>query len=110
VRGEVPLELISLPCYSEEHARYLRAELLQELDRHPESLRWFTTAFENTPNEVVYLAPVALHRAQLAERTGARREAADYYAQFIRLWEACDPELRPMVTEARRRLAAIGSP
>ena len=110
VRGEVPLELISLRYYSEEHARYLRAELLQKLDRDAEARRWFIAGFVDTPNELAFLAPVTLHRAQLAERGRDTVEAVDAYALFLRLWAGCDPELRPTVDEARRHLTALGRP
>jgi hypothetical protein len=39
IQGEVPLELIWLPFFSEEHARYLRARLLYQAGRDEEALR-----------------------------------------------------------------------
>ncbi|MBA3444736.1 MAG: hypothetical protein H0T58_07795 [Gemmatimonadales bacterium] len=40
VKGEVPLELIRLPYFSGEHARYLRSVLLHQTGRNEESLRF----------------------------------------------------------------------
>ena len=38
-----------------------------------------------------------------------RRKAGHYYARFVELWKDCDPELRPQVDEARRRLAKLSA-
>lgn len=65
VRGEVSPELLALPFFSEEGSRYLRAEALYHLGRDKEALRWFTHAFEGTPNQLVYLAPTHLRQAEL---------------------------------------------
>jgi tetratricopeptide (TPR) repeat protein len=68
--GEIPLELVSAPVYtnlrefSQEHARLLRADLLAELGRDAEALRWFETGFQGSPSELAYLAPVHLRRAR----------------------------------------------
>lgn len=63
VQGEVPLELVFLKPFvtvrkfGQEHARYLRAEALLALRRHDEAQRWYQTAFQGSPAELVYLAP-----------------------------------------------------
>jgi tetratricopeptide (TPR) repeat protein len=46
---------------------------------------------------------------ELYEVREDRERAADYYGRFIALWKDADPELRPRVAEARRRLAALTS-
>jgi len=111
VRGEIPLELIDQPPYSEEYARYLRAELLYQLGRYDEARRWFETSFQtsfpNTGNEVIYLAPSHLRLAEIYEHLGERGKAADHYSRFIELWQHCDPELRPTVEDAKSRLAVV---
>lgn len=48
-----------------------------------------------------------MHLAELYERAGNYDAAARNYARFIELWEEADPELRPRVNEARRRLEGI---
>jgi tetratricopeptide (TPR) repeat protein len=107
VHGEVPPELLGVPFFSEEGSRYLRAEALYQLGRDAEALRWFSHAFEGTPNEVAYLAPGHLRRAELYERLGDRAQAVEHYSRFVQLWKGCDPELRPSVERARARLASL---
>ncbi|PYP69693.1 MAG: hypothetical protein DMD41_16470 [Gemmatimonadetes bacterium] len=120
VRGEIPLELdpaidpghastvtIEQRLYSEEHARYLRAEVLHELGRDEEARHWLETAFQNTPSELTYLAPYHLGLAQIYQRMGERAKAADHYSRFIELWKDCDPELRPIVADAKARLTTV---
>jgi hypothetical protein len=107
VKGEVPPELLALPFFSEETPRYLRAEAFYQLGRNEEALRWFSHGFEGTPNELVYLAPTHLRRAELYERLGDRKQAVRHYSRFIQAWNHCDPELRPRVAEARGRIAAL---
>lgn len=113
VQGEVPMELVNVPLYSnlreysQEHARYLRAELLYLLGRDPEALRWLETSFQGAPSELAYLAPLHLRRGEIYERMGEREKAAEHYSRFIKLWKDCDPELRPLVQEAEARLAGL---
>lgn len=58
--GEVPIELVALPRfglvreYTPEHALYLRASALSALGREREALRWFQTAFQGRPQEMVF--------------------------------------------------------
>ena len=111
VKGEVPPELLAGPLFSQEASRYLRAEAFYQLGRNEQALRWFSHGFEGTPNELVYLAPVHLRRAELYERLGDRKQAVEHYSRFIQAWNSCDPELRPRVAEAKARIAAlVGEP
>ena len=89
--------------------RYLRAELLHELGRDEEALGWYGGLGEIFPYDVVYVAPSHLRQAEIHERAGLRSEAAEHYERFIAMWEEADPELQPMVEDARRRLAALRS-
>jgi len=107
VKGEMPPELLSDPFFSEESARYLRAELLYQLGRNREAIQWYAHGFEGTPNELAYVAPSHLRQAELYERLGDRQQAADHYSRFIKLWQGCDPELRPSVDRAKSRLASL---
>jgi len=109
VRGEVPPELLAVPFFSEEGSRYLRAEALYQLGRDEEALRWFSHAFEATPDELVYLAPGHLRQAELYERLGDRKQAVEHYSRFVQLWKGCDPELQPSVERAKARLASLVS-
>jgi tetratricopeptide (TPR) repeat protein len=107
VKGEVPAELLAAPFFSEEASRYLRAEAFYQLGRNEEALRWFSHGFEGTPSEVIYVAPAHLRRAELYERLGDRKQAVEHYSRFVHAWNGCDPQLRPRVTEAKARIAAL---
>ncbi len=109
VRGDVPASLLRVPFYAEESGRYLRAELLQQLGRDREALEWLRHGFADTPTELAYLAPIHLRQAEIYERLGEPRQAAEHYQLMLRLWEHCDPELRPLVTDAKARLARLAA-
>jgi hypothetical protein len=107
VKGEVPFELIRLPYFSEEHARYLRSLQLHQAGREAEALRLAKVGFIGTPNELHYRAPVHLLRAEIQQRLGNRSAAAQEYSRFTALWGACDAPLRPVVENAKAELAAL---
>ena len=58
--GQVPLELVVVKPfvnarqYTQEHARFLRAEALRAMDRADEAKRWSSTSFQGSPLELVY--------------------------------------------------------
>jgi tetratricopeptide (TPR) repeat protein len=111
VTAEVPPELLAIPFFSEEGSRYLRAETLYQLGHNEEALRWFSNAFQGSPNEIGYLAPAHFRQAELYERLGDRKQAVEHYSRFIQLWKSCDPALRPSVEKAKARLASlVGEP
>jgi tetratricopeptide (TPR) repeat protein len=107
VRGEVPFELIRLPYFSEEHARYLRGRLLYQAGRDEEALRLVEAGFAGTPNELHYMAPAHLLQAEIQQRLGNNAAAAERYSRFIGLWRACDPALRPVLDGAKAQLARM---
>ena len=53
------------------------------------------------------LGPGLERLAQLYDESGDPENAALYYARFAELWEDADPELRPRVDAAQRRLEEI---
>jgi predicted RNA polymerase sigma factor len=57
----------------------------------------------------IYLGPASLERGRLLDQLGRRQEAVTEYARFIDLWQDCDPELRPLLREARLALSRLGS-
>ena len=59
------------------------------------------------PSQAWFLASSLERLARLEEEAGDPEAAAPLYAEFLSLWENADPELRPRVEEARRRLEAI---
>lgn len=107
MRGEVPFELISQPYFSEEHPRYLRARLLHQAGRDEEALRLAESGFVGTPSELHYRAPIHLLQAEIQQRLGNKSAAADQYSRFLRLWDSCDPALRPVVDGAKTELMTL---
>ncbi|MBI4408139.1 MAG: tetratricopeptide repeat protein, partial [Gemmatimonadetes bacterium] len=87
------------------HELLLRADLLFQLGRLEEALRWYAAVGGHNP--LIYRAPSHLRRAEIYERLGQPQRAAEHYARFIELWQECDPELRPLVENAERRLAVL---
>ncbi len=106
--GETPVSATILSTVAwrsaNPHERYLRAELLAALGREEEALRWYASFPAPSAYDVYYLAPSHLRRAEIHERRGERQRAAEHYRRFVELWGNADPELQPLVREARRRL------
>jgi DNA-binding SARP family transcriptional activator/tetratricopeptide (TPR) repeat protein len=94
---------------SRAYERFLRAELLRELGRDDEALRWYATQGQSFVPDMIYLAPAELRQAQIREQHGDVAGARAHYARFIELWAACDPELQPFVDQARERLRSLGA-
>jgi Predicted integral membrane protein len=90
------------PFYSHEYERLTRAELLDSLGRQGEALQ----AYQSIADQLFHAgAPAHLRLAEIYERRGERQKAREHYARFAELWKDCDPEFRPLVEEARRRMA-----
>ena len=89
------------------YERFLRAELLHAVGRDEEALRWYSTLHCSGNQGIAYLAPCHLRQAQIHERMGHVDEAILHYRRFVELWKDCDPELRPEVDRARKRLDAL---
>jgi tetratricopeptide (TPR) repeat protein len=71
--------------------------------------RYVTTPSLRRVERDAFELPGALRRlAELHDARGDTAKAAHYYAKFVYLWRDADPELRPQVDAARRRLAALG--
>lgn len=109
MRLEAPFELAwASPFYARIHERWLRAELLERTGRAGDAADWYRTFAENAPYDLVYLAPALLHAAEIHEQRGETALAIRGYQRMIELWRDCDPELRPLVAKAERRLARLG--
>ena len=55
-----------------------------------------------------------MHSSHAASRGGfckasLKSKAAENYEKFISLWKDCEPRFRPLVEDARKRLAALKS-
>lgn len=110
VRGEIPSDLLNHPLYSEEHARWLRAEALFQMDRLEDAIRWYTHGFNGTPHELAYRAPAELRLAQIHESLNRPDRARLHYARFVELWDDADDQLQPRLEEARRALERLSPP
>ncbi|HEV2129469.1 MAG TPA: tetratricopeptide repeat protein [Longimicrobiaceae bacterium] len=111
--GETPLSAGTMSTVSwrlaNAHERFLRAELLQALGRDEEALQRYASFPAPSAYDLHYLAPSHLHRAEIYERRGEKEKATEHYRRFIELWKDADPELQPLVRQARERLRYINS-
>jgi DNA-binding SARP family transcriptional activator len=87
--------------------RYLRAELLRALGREDEALRVFASFPDPQGYDLHYLALSHLGRARIHDARGDGARAATHYRRFIGYWSEADPELQPLVRDARARLARL---
>ena len=93
--------------YAHSFARYLRATSLQATGRGDEAVEWYRT-LSATPFEAAFRGPILLHQAEIREAAGDREGAVRLYREFVDLWRDADPELQPMVEEARAALRRLG--
>jgi tetratricopeptide (TPR) repeat protein len=63
--GTVYNRAMGSPIRGRSYERYLRADLLRQLGRHEEALRWYAVLGTLSPLEAVYTAPVSLGLAQV---------------------------------------------
>jgi tetratricopeptide (TPR) repeat protein len=83
--------------------RFMRAELLRELGREEEALRYYQLDELGEPSY-----PIShLRVAEIHDRHGRREQAIYHYAMFSLKWRDAEPELQPLVKQAERRLAAL---
>lgn len=86
--------LPDLLSYAKPHERWLRGELLAELGRTEEALRWFETFPDPGAYDLMYLAPSHRRRADLLATLGRTGEADRHRGLAERLWRDADPEVR----------------
>jgi tetratricopeptide (TPR) repeat protein len=87
--------------------RWARAEVLRRQNRVDDAADWYESLPEISIAGLVYLAPVHLRFAQIADARGRSTDAVQHYAEFIELWQHADPELQGTVADARRRFAEL---
>ena len=92
---------------SQAYERYQRAELLHDLGRDDEALRWYGTFGENSPYDLIYLAPSLYRQAQIYDARGQKSAAIERYKRFVALWKGCDPQLQSLTTNAHSRIARL---
>jgi DNA-binding SARP family transcriptional activator/TolB-like protein len=84
--------------------RFLRAELLRALGRDDDALRVYASFPDPQGYDLHYLALSHLGRGRIHDARGDAARAATHYRRFINLWAEADPELQPLVRDARARL------
>jgi tetratricopeptide (TPR) repeat protein len=104
--GEVPLELVSVKPFvntrefTQEHARYLRAEALSALGRNDEARRWLEHGFQGSPWELAYLAPVHDRLARILASSRDRQGSMTHLKAFAKLWRDSDASQQARVKAA----------
>jgi DNA-binding SARP family transcriptional activator len=89
-------------------ARFLRAEVLYELQRYEDALGWLSGLCWSSSNvEIVLLAPVNVRIGEIHERMGKASLAAEHYARFVSRWRDADAELLPEVRAVEERLRRL---
>ncbi|MEO5567702.1 MAG: hypothetical protein ABIR92_04385, partial [Gemmatimonadaceae bacterium] len=111
----VPLELVYVKPfvnareYTQEHARYLRAEALLATGAVDEARRWFANSFQGSPSEMAYLAPMHARLGAILDRAGSSAEAAAHLRKVVTMWQGSDPALHPVVAAAKASLRRLES-
>ena len=88
-------------CPDAERLREVRFRLLAAVGRGTEAAAVFDRSHDRR-------VPLMLERARVAERLGDRTTAVHYYQFVLQAWQHADPELQPVVAEARAALARLG--
>jgi tetratricopeptide (TPR) repeat protein len=92
-----------LPFFGRFHERFARAELLYEVGRSDEALRWY----RSLTYDLLYNAPSHYRLGQIYQARGDKRAAIQHYAKFIDTWRDCDPMLQPKLQQAEFELARL---
>jgi DNA-binding SARP family transcriptional activator len=98
----LPLPAFGLPSvlnYFAADARFLRAELLLELGRDAEALRWYSSFPDPTGSDLAYIAPALLRRAAIHARRGEREMADSLRGRAGALWAGADSSVRAWPTD-----------
>ena len=95
------------PFGSQALERFRRAELLGQVGRYREALQWYSNLVGTSGYEHVFSPIAHLRRGEIYERLGDLTAAREHYTRFVELWQDCDPELRPLLEDARQRLAEM---
>jgi len=88
-------------CPGAERLREVRFRLLAAAGRGTEAAAVFDRSHDRR-------VPLMLERARLAERLGDRATAVHYYQFVLQAWLHADPQLQPLVAEARAAIVRLG--
>ena len=91
---------------------YLRARIWDAAGQPDSAVAEYERAVTRpSPGSLFYEAaevPHAMRRlGELYEQKGNRAKAAEWYQKFVDLWRDADPELQPVVADAKQRLAQL---
>lgn len=103
---EFPLMHTS-PFMGHQYERILRAEILAELGRYEEAIRWYGPVSIMMSLDLSVRPWQHLKQAELYEKLGAYEKAIKHYERFLELWKGCDPKLRPHVEKVTERLSKL---
>lgn len=87
--------------------RYERGSLLQETGRLEAALGWLAHLGETGAAEIAFEPAAELRQAEIYEALGDPAGAARHYGAFVEMWRDADPELQPIVEEARANLLRL---
>jgi hypothetical protein len=106
-RREARLELVTNSSfYARAPERWQLAELLRDSGKLDDARGWYASLGQSR-GDLFLLGPSQLRLGQLAEQAGDLSAAEAHLTSFLTLWRDCDPELRPLATEARQLLDRI---
>ena len=94
------------PFFSRALDRWIRGELLVEVGRSEDALAWFATLSEGW-GEFLFSGPAHLRQGQIHADLGNADQAIAHFLRFEDLWTDADPELQPLVQEAREAREAL---
>ncbi len=92
--------------YRPDWIRWELATWLERDGRREEAASWYGTLGGSTIWEATLVPSATLRLARLAAREGHPDAARREYERVVTMWAQCDPELRPLLEEARRGAAA----
>lgn len=88
-------------CPDAARLREVRFRLLAAAGRDAEAAAVFDRSHDRW-------VPLVLARARLADRVGDRTTAVKFYRFVVQAWQRADPELQPIVAQARAALTRLG--
>lgn len=96
------------PLTTQDYSRLAIAELLFEEQHYEEALPWYDSIFSGWDTDgLFHAAPTNYRKGQIHEILGNTEEAIAAYTRFIDYWSDPDPELQPMVDDAKMRLESL---
>jgi len=88
--------------------RFLYAEALRQTGRERDALQWYDSFVSAW--DLPFIAPAHFRAAEIHEHLGNPAAARLHYARFATQWRRADPELQPLVQQARQALERLPVP